>query len=173
VFNFGIDGYQPQWISGRSAITGAHGHRLRSLTGRTLTRTWLAWDLDDDTWWADCPILLDFDGEQVEINHQKFNDLSITWNTANPAQTVAWPTTGNYRLAWREDPRPELTALHGQTLRGVELLEWTGDDGDLANGMVALGFTLTSGHLTIYNALDENGIEFHPPTANYRRHPLN
>jgi hypothetical protein len=170
VFNFGIDGYQPQWINGLSTITAVHGDRLRTLTGRTLTRTWLVWDLTEDSWWADCPVLLDFDGEQVEINHQKFDDLSITWNTVEPAQPVTWPTADNLRLAWRNDATPELTALHGQTLKAVELLEC--ESNDIANGMVAVGFTLTNGHLTIYNALDENGLQFQPPTVNYRRHPL-
>lgn len=173
VFNFGIDGYEPQWIDGLSTITAAHGDRLRTLIGRTLTRTWLVWDLAEDSWWADCPILLDFDGEQVEINHQKFDDLSVTWNTVDPAQPVTWPGTDNFRLAWRDDTRPELTALHDQTLEAVDLLEWAGASDDLASGMVAVGFTLTNGHLMIYNALDENGLQFQPLTANYRRHPLN
>jgi hypothetical protein len=172
MFSFGIDGYQPRWIDGLPAITSAHGERLRTLTGRTLTRTWLVWDLTDDSWWADCPVLLDFDGEQVEINHQKFDDLSITWNTVDPAQPVAWPASDNLQLAWRDDTPPELTALHGQTLEAVELLEWTGASNDMASGMVAVGFILANGHLAIYNALDENGLQFQPPTANYRRHPL-
>jgi hypothetical protein len=75
---FGIRGYQPRWLNGRRAVTVAHGRRLHALIGRRLTHSWLAWERNDDQWFADCPVLLDFDGMQVEINHQKFDDLSIT-----------------------------------------------------------------------------------------------
>ena len=57
----------------------------------------------------------------------------------------------------------------GQRLRAVELLEWT--TGDLADGMVAVGLSFTDGYLTIYNALDENGIAFDLP-EHCTRHPL-
>ncbi|MEV6761463.1 hypothetical protein AB0N16_12585 [Streptomyces sp. NPDC051105] len=48
---------------------------------RALTHAWLVWDVQDSEWFSDCPVLLDLTGEQVEINHAKFDDLSITWNT--------------------------------------------------------------------------------------------
>ncbi|WP_205302879.1 hypothetical protein [Nonomuraea montanisoli] len=69
MFDFGIPGYRPEWLSGRSAISTTHGARLGRLVGRRLTRALLVWDLDEDKWFADCPVLLDFEGEQVEINH--------------------------------------------------------------------------------------------------------
>ncbi|GAA3470616.1 hypothetical protein [Nonomuraea roseola] len=37
----------------------------------------MVWDLDEDEGFADCPVLLDFEGEQVEINHRKFDALTI------------------------------------------------------------------------------------------------
>ena len=118
------------------------------------------------------PVLLDFDGEQAEINHQKFGDVSITWNTADPAQAVVWPTSDGFRLAWRDNQPTELAALRGQSVQAVDLLEWSGAKNDVANGTVAIHVTLTSGQLTVYNALDENGLSFHPPEASWKRHPL-
>jgi len=40
----------------------AHAGGLRSLVGRTLSSSWLVWDLEDDAWFSDCPVVLDFDG---------------------------------------------------------------------------------------------------------------
>jgi hypothetical protein len=60
---------------------------LDRLVDRRLTRALLVWDLDEDKWFADCPILLDFEGEQVENNHGKFDELSITWHTIDPARS--------------------------------------------------------------------------------------
>ncbi|MEV6012318.1 hypothetical protein AB0M29_36630 [Streptomyces sp. NPDC051976] len=167
MFDFGIESYRPQWLTGRNAVMATQGDRLRALSGRTLTRAWLVWDLQDNEWFPDCPVLLDFDGEQVEINHYKFDDLSITWNSIDPHKPVLWP---DFDLQWRHDARPELHALQGQVLQDVELLEWTGDD--LARGTVDLSFLFPKERLTIVNALDENGLTFGLPEANHRRHSL-
>ncbi|MFI7463261.1 hypothetical protein [Nonomuraea sp. NPDC049646] len=168
MFNFGVPGYRPEWLSGRSAITAVHGVRLGRLTGRRLTRALLVWDLDQDEWLADCPILLDFDGEQVEIKHWKFDEVSITWNTIDPKRALDWQ---DFHLAWRDDAPDELAALVGQTCSAVELLMWR--DRDLVEGtIVSLGFGFPNGQVTIYNALDENGIEFTPPGDRYARYTI-
>ncbi|WP_089017413.1 hypothetical protein [Micromonospora coriariae] len=170
MFDFGISGYQPHWLQDRNAIAAAHGHRLAALSGQTLRHVWLVWDLGADEWFPDCPVLLAFDDEQVEINHQKTDDLSVTFNSINPAEPVEWPTSDGFPLAWRSEPLPELAALCGQRLDHAQLLEWIG--GSMADGILAVGFTLTEGQLTIYNALDENGLEFDTPGQEWRRQPL-
>lgn len=38
-------------------------------------------------------MLLDFDGEQVEINDHECWQLSTTWNSADPGGPVNWPVT--------------------------------------------------------------------------------
>jgi hypothetical protein len=167
VFEFDIESYRPQWLRGHSVITAAHGRRLRALIGRPLTHAWLAWDFQDNEWFSDCPVLFDFDGEQAEINHAKFDDLAITWNTVDPRRPVRWP---GFALQWRDDQRPELRAFQGQALRDIELLVWTGRD--MARGSVALSFRFTGGHVTVFNALDENGLSLGPPEPHHRRHSL-
>ncbi|WP_181763570.1 hypothetical protein [Streptomyces albidus (ex Kaewkla and Franco 2022)] len=167
MFNFGIESYRPQWLNGRSTVVARHGEQLRALIGRPLTRVWLVWDVQDNEWFSDCPVLLDFSGEQVEINHQKFDDLSITWNTVDPCQPVRW---ADFDLQWRHDLRAELHALQSQILQDVELLEWTGSD--MAQGAVAVSFRFPHSQLNIANDLDENGLTFGPPEARYLRHSL-
>lgn len=170
VFDFGITGYRPGWLQGLNPIATTHGRRLAGLTGRTLHHVWLVWDLRADEWFSDCPVLLDFGDEYVEINHQKFDDLSITFNSIDPRETVTWPTSDDFQLAWQADPIEQLEELRGQTLHQVELLEYVG--GTMADGSIALGFAFPAGHLTIYNALDENGLLFGPPSQDWREHIL-
>ncbi|MEO3798356.1 hypothetical protein ABGB14_49880 [Nonomuraea sp. B10E15] len=168
MFNFGIPGYRPEWLTSRSAITAIHGARLGHLVGRRLTRALVVWDVDEDEWFADCPVLLDFEGEQVEIKHRKFDELSITWNTIDPARS---PDRPDFHLAWRDDVPDQLTALVGQPCSAAELLMWR--NRDLVEGtIVTLGFSFPNGQVTIYNALDENGIEFAPPADAYARYRL-
>jgi hypothetical protein len=167
VFNYGIPGYEPHWIRERPTVAAAHGERLAALVGRPLTSGWVVWDMDDDTWFPDCPVLLDFDGEQVEITHFKFDDISITWDIVDPRQTIDWP---DFHLRWRDDAPQAMTPFRDQVLMDVELLEWRGRD--LAHGSVAVGFTFANGRIEIFNALDENGLSFDPPDPNYQRYSL-
>lgn len=167
MFNFGIECYRPHWLNGRSAVAASHGRQLRELIGRPLSHVWLVWDMQADEWFSDGPVLLDFSGEQVEINHQKFDDLSITWNTIDPRRPVV---RADFDLEWRQGLYPELQEFEGQALQDVELLEWIGSD--MAQGTVAVGFHFPRGQLTVYNALDENGLEFEPPDDRYQRHSL-
>ncbi|WP_030985719.1 hypothetical protein [Streptomyces sp. NRRL S-1813] len=167
MFDFGIDGYQPVWLHGRREVVREHGHRLRGLAGRTLTRVWMVWDVEDDEWFCDCPVLFDFDGEQVEVNHHKFDDLSLTWNTIDTGRPVRWP---GFDLRWRPEPLPELDALRSLSLKGVELLEWTGRD--VAQGSVDVSFDFEANRATVFNALDENGLSFGPPGPRQRAYAL-
>ncbi len=113
------------------------------------------------------PALLNFGAEQVEVDHQKFDDLSVTWNTIDPSQTIDYP---DFHLAWRPEPLPSLADLPGRVFDHVELLEWAGND--IANGSVAVGFNFGTAWLTVYNALDENGFEHCTPGPNCRRQRL-
>lgn len=167
VSDFNIETYAPVWLRSHTAITACHGDRLRALVGKTLTRAWLLWDVADDTWFANGPVLLDFDGEQVEIQHHKFDDLSVSWNSLNPRGPAH---RLEFDVRWRDDGVPALSSLHGQVLHEVELLEWRGDD--LARGMVAVGFVFPHGRVTVFNALDENGLSFTTPDPRYACHSL-
>ncbi|GIH65393.1 hypothetical protein [Microbispora siamensis] len=139
------------------------------LEGRRLTRALLVWDLDEGVWFSDGLVLLDFEGEQVEIVHQKFDEISITWNTVDLARPLDWAGEG-FRLAWRGGMPDRLARLQGQRLQAVDLLTWM--DEDMAQGMVAVGFLFPHGRVTIYNALDENGMEFEEPDQRYARQRL-
>ncbi|WP_327356612.1 hypothetical protein [Streptomyces sp. NBC_01304] len=164
---FGIEGYEPAWQCGVRAVSATHGVRLASLVGRTLTRAALLWDVEDDEWFADAPVVLDFEGEQVELQHQKFDDLSLTWGSVDPGRPVRFL---DFALRWRDDAVAELAALQGQPLCEVELLEWRGQDA--AYEMVAVGFRFPQGRVTVQNGLDENDLSFAPPEPEYRRHAL-
>ncbi|HEY1841278.1 MAG TPA: hypothetical protein VGG53_13870 [Mycobacterium sp.] len=175
---FGIPHYEPHWRSGRRGITAADTSRLESLSGRQLTDSWLVWDRKYGKWLADCPVVLNFDGEQVEICHQKFDDLSITWNTIVPTAPIEWydgddKTLGSDRLDWRNDADARLAALSGRQLKAIALLEWCGDSSDFGNGAPAISFDFGPEQVTIANGLDENTLGFRQPHSQYRIHRLN
>jgi hypothetical protein len=169
-FDFGIAGYQPIWLNGVGEVARRHRRRLGQLAGRRVTGTWVVWDDDAEEWFADCPVVLDFAGERLEVNHQKLDDLSITWDSVDVTRAPVWPTSDGFRLRWRDDVPEVLAARRGERIEAVELLEWAGDD--LADGTVAVGLRFADGWLTVYNALDENGLGFGDLAPQYGRHRL-
>ncbi|MFE6616195.1 hypothetical protein [Amycolatopsis sp. NPDC057786] len=146
---------------------------MRALVGRRLRHVHLTWFVEYDEWLQDAPVVVDFGAERLEITHWKFDELSLTWNTIDPYGKSSWDWGDPAEpspLRWRRDVFPELSALEDHVLQDVEFLECVSPD--MAGGMVALGFVFPHGRFTVFNALDENGIEFTEPDSSYRRHSL-
>lgn len=165
---FDIEGYEPAWQSGASNLWNAHSAQLGQLVGRRLSACWSVWDASDDTWFADAPVVLDFDGCHVEISHHKFDELDVAWNRIDLSRPITWRyDDGPMPLNWREDRTPDLDRFRGEVLTGVGLLEWIGRD--VAQGMVAVAFQFANGCFQVSNGLDENQIDVGPPDPRYRQ----
>lgn len=169
----GIEGFEPTYLRGLETIREAHGARLAALSGRRFTGFALVRFVDDCSWFADCPVVLDFDGVQVEICHWGINELSISWDGIDTSAAI----TGGWKrmkreLEWSHTERT-LEPFLGRELREVALLEGRPDVADIARGMVAVEFGFAGGRFRISNALDENAIEIDDPQPDFLRHPLN
>ncbi|MEP7764706.1 hypothetical protein [Sanguibacter sp. 25GB23B1] len=137
---------------------------MLDLVGRGLNRGRLLWDAESGTWVTDAPVVLEFTGAQLEVQHNAFDELSLTWDRIDTARPVDFLDCDR---GWREGALERLVALEGRTVLDVELLEWRG--GDMADGSVAVSLIFgAGGRLTIFNALDENGVDFDPPSLAYR-----
>jgi hypothetical protein len=111
---------------------------------------------------------LDFSGERVEICHQKFDDLSITWNTIDQSAPIAGWDESDFSPQWRSGEHV-LDILIGGVVREVAMLEWRAAR-NVADGMVAVEFVVDTGWLAVANALDENVIETGRRATEYLRH---
>ncbi|WP_329529595.1 hypothetical protein [Streptomyces sp. NBC_01462] len=127
--------------------------------------------IEDGDWFADCPVVLDFDGLQVEVCHSKLDELSIGWNTIDTAATIAGWEWFELTPQWSHGDE-RLEPFVGQELREVALLEWRSAARDLAAGTVAVEFAFADGCLRIVNGLDENRIEIGAAQQEYIRHRL-
>ncbi|MFE5794228.1 hypothetical protein ACFQ8C_16830 [Streptomyces sp. NPDC056503] len=154
----GISGFAPTFRVGIDAIRRAHGSRLAALADRRLTWFALVRFAEDGDWFADCPVVLDFEGAQVEVCHWKFDELSIGWDTIDTTAAITGWEEAGFTPRWsREDER--LESFVGRELAEVRLLEWCPAERDLAAGTVAVEFVFTGGCLRIVNGMDENRVE--------------
>ncbi|MEU8362147.1 hypothetical protein AB0C27_39630 [Nonomuraea sp. NPDC048882] len=168
----GICGFEPAFLVGLEAVREAHGPALAALAGRRLTGFALVRFAEDGDWFADCPVVLDFNGVQAEICHWKFDELSIGRNTIDTTAAISGWEYVQQTPTWSgTDER--LEPFVGQELREVALLEWRASSRhDLAGGTLAVEFVFGTGRFHIANALDENSIEVGEAHPEFVRHRL-
>lgn len=166
-----VSGWIPRWAPAREQLSSQRSN-LRALHGRRIMDSWLVWDLHHDRWFADLPVVLAFDdGRRLEVCWQKFDDLSISWNTIDiSAEPVAWVT---WPLAWRSQGHPALQAVTGQTITSAASTEHRfttrqivpPGNNQVHSTWLAGGVWLQTdgGGLHIFNALDENGLASDTP----------
>ncbi|GHI82780.1 hypothetical protein Sxan_01440 [Streptomyces xanthophaeus] len=169
--DMGISGFTPSFLVGIAAVRQAHGVRLATLAGRRLTGFALVRFVEDGDWFADCPVVMDFDGVQVEICHWKLDELSVGWDTIDTAAAITGWEWFELTPQWSHSDEL-LEAFVGQELREVALLEWQPAHRDVAAGTVTVEFVFDGGRLRIFNGLDENGIEVGETQPEYVRHTL-
>ncbi|GAA1022927.1 hypothetical protein Aple_100640 [Acrocarpospora pleiomorpha] len=167
----GISGFEPTFLVGFGAVRAEHGPGLAALGGRRLTGSAIVRFVEDGDWFADCPVVLDFDGVQVEICHWKFDELSISWNSIDLTAAISGWEWFELTPAWSSaDER--LEPFVGQELREVTLLEWRSSGRDLAASTLAVEFVFDAGRFHIANALDENSIDLGDAHPEFVRHRL-
>jgi hypothetical protein len=164
VSTFEISGWVPNLATAEAQIAD-HAADLRSVVGRRVIDAWIAWDLEHDRWFADLPVVLELDSQdRLELSWQKFDDLSITWNSIDvsiaPKAWVTWP------LEWRVRAHPALAAFVGNVVESVEVthhrfttVRAAHPEQEPASTWLAGGiwFGASTG-LHVFNALDENGL---------------
>jgi hypothetical protein len=168
----GISGFEPTFLVGLEAVREEHGPGLAALGGRRLTGFALVRFVEDGDWFADCPVVLDFDGVQAEICHWKFDELSISWDTIDTTAAISGWEWFELTPAWSSaDER--LEPFVGLELRDVALLQWRPSSRhDLADGTLAVEFVFDAGRFHIANALDESSIDVGDAHPEFVRHRL-
>lgn len=175
-----ISGWRSDWRPAQEQLQRQAGPLL-SLRGQRIVDAWIVWMLDRDEWFADLPVVLGFgDGRRLEIGWQKFDELSVSWNTIEvdtPPQ--AWVTSP---LQWRSQAHPALRSVVGETVRAVEATQHLFTVWDPVTPADRTSTWLTSGvwleteatGLHVFNALDENGLSNDPAAdgPDLRRHPI-
>ena len=157
--------FQPADEQFRHQATG-----LRNLAGLRITGAWTVWNLQFDEWFADLPVVIRLDdGRQLEVCWEKFNDLSITWDTIDLAVTPkAWV---EWRLEWRTTAHPALLASVGSRIQSVRATTFRFSTQNVDRPREVCKVWLTaglwlatdSGDFHIFNALDENGLSNERP----------
>ena len=137
----------PNWAQHYDEVVDRHGPVLTAAVGRRLTGVWTLSEgrarRSARAWASHAPILFAFEGLQLEFAWQ-LQSRSVTCGEADQAQPVERHGNSESWYALGDDPEDpaELTALVGQRLWAVDLLEANCDQLDL-------GFAFSRSYLTM------------------------
>jgi hypothetical protein len=152
---------------------------LLALVGRRLTVGWTGWSPDLHRWFPDIPLVLVFDGGiQLELAWQRWDALSITWNTID---LMTAPEVLGQPYEWRSSQPDPVAAVAGRAVTAFATTEtpYFDRDADFTNGlpMHAVAGWSISGlwidfggvGLHVYNGVDANGLSSNPAQPGYEK----
>jgi hypothetical protein len=99
-----MEGFERELIESPEEMQRKHGLALSGLVGRRLTAAWVVWDVEDDAWFSDAAVVLDFEGKRLELDCFGLASVSVTWDTLNLGTPPNWYGAEDLILEWRAGP---------------------------------------------------------------------
>jgi len=147
---------------------------LKSFIGRRLTESWVIWDCEDNEWFTDGPIVLNFENKHLTFCANKFEELAVDENSFdfNKKPTVGW---ADFDLEWRKNCLSVLNSQLGEKLIKIYATEFAFRGTVLENKqnpkivgeeiidwyLSGLDFEFPTNSVSLYNALDQNGVSMY------------
>lgn len=165
---------RPEFVHTVEAALDKYGSSLRSIIGLPLNRGWVAWDNSHDEWFSDEVVILQFGDCNLEACFYKLSDFAITWNTVDVSLQPNWMGCWEgLNLEWRQNAHPAFANVLGKELRDVVLVSYNYKTTVVQDPkhpeqvgqkqtwrlLNAIEFHFHDASLTLFNALDENGLE--------------
>ncbi len=170
----GIESYNPKFYTETGDIFTELNEAFGKLIGKVISEVWVAYDINENEWFKDCPVVLKIDDMQVEICAYKMDELAITLNSINMSEKLNWYDMEDFELEWRMNVFPDLLTILNKKICDIEIIEYNliaeiiyNKDIEqskkasawLLNG---IGFKLEDGYCAVFNGLDENNISIKP-----------
>jgi hypothetical protein len=167
---FDLENYNPNVFTSVTGVLTAHRSTLLDLIGRKIKSVWVAWDCLNDAWYSDLPIVVNIEGQQLELCNSKLDQLAVSVNTIDLSRRICWSDSNSIQ-EWRKDALPEFIAVKGDRIRNIELIEYrlktsavhrSTEDVQIKEHSAwilnGIGFVLDDAYFAICNGLDKNQI---------------
>lgn len=105
----GIPTYKPKLHNKAESFMNEFDKTLSKLIGKRIDRFWVMWDLYENEWLADGPVVLEIDGIRFEFTVYQIAEFSLTINSFELSDKLDWYGSGNETpLIWKENGKPDL-----------------------------------------------------------------
>ena len=150
---FGFTDYEPIFFSDKDEFLKKHEEQLRRLIGSKLEAILTIYDVIDDEFWGDCPVILVIGGKQVEFCSFK-EGVSVTWDEIDVNEELDWYGSQNLQLEWQKNRNVDAASMIGKKIEKVEMIEAS------PGIFIGLGFQIGASYFSIFNAFDETDVSF-------------
>jgi hypothetical protein len=142
---------------------------LKKAIGQKLLASYVVWDIEEDEWFTDGVVVLQFEQLQLELCCNKMEEISVKSSSVDLLKRpkVSWDPEGAYE--WRKNVIPEVNSVIGGFLESLRIVEtefcsWPMGEAYGSPNMVCtwilngLNLYFSNGYFAFFNALDENDI---------------
>jgi hypothetical protein len=152
IFILGIKNYNPKFYNDLSQLINNHKPRLQGLKGKQIKEIWVAWEQTEDAWFKDLPVIIRFEGCQLEICAYKTDEYAVSFDQIDVSEAIDYCGT-DFVLRWEKNHLKDLNNFINKRILKVEIIEWMGK-------LTGMGFHLEDGYFAVCNGLDENEVCF-------------
>lgn len=160
---FGIKNYTPMFFEDKNKFTKKHRNKLRSLIGLNIDEVWTVHDASNGLFWAESPVIIGVEGNQLEFCSFKDNEIAVTWDEIDLEEKLDWYGIQDLNLEWRKNAIENINDIIAQAIREIEIIEVMFDskeNNSFSTFLQGLGFAIEKGYLSIFNAFDETGFSY-------------
>ncbi len=150
----GIPNFQAQFYSDPHRFRRAHREKLLAAIGYPIETYYLQWELDDDAWNADGPIILMIKGLQYECCAFQVGSYHLSLNSIDMQDALDWYGSSNeFPLSWEQNPMPSINSVLHKPISQISLICWQ-------QLLVGLQFSIANAPLplNLINGLDQNDL---------------
>ncbi len=164
----GIPSYKPKFHNNGKSFKNKFEKTLTELIGKKIERYWLMWNLNEDEWLADGPVIIEIIGQRFEFTAYQLDDFSMTVDSFKLSEKLDWYGSGDEMpLNWQENPKIELNENLNKAITEINILTYDFYKNNIESEYVLIGieFVLEKKYesdeenfFSIYNGLDQNEI---------------
>ncbi len=171
----GISTYNPKFHTSAESFKSEFNKTLTELIGKKIERFWVMWDIKDNEWLTDGPIVLEIDGKRFEFTAHQMDEFSLSINSFELTDKLDWYGMGKEMpLTWKENGKSELTKNLNKPIVGINILTYnfvsefveSGKKHETGDMLTGIEFILekesdsdNENFFSIFNALDQNGMD--------------
>lgn len=162
----GIPTYRPRFHTDGNEFVMENESILSNLIGKRITKYWLMWDVLQDEWLADGPVVLEIENNRYEFTAYQLAEFSMTVNSFSLSDKLDWYDSGDEMpLVWNENAKPEWNNILNQSVKGINVLSYDFLKENNEDDFSLLGIEFILEHqskglnfFSIFNGLDQNEI---------------
>ena len=94
--------YPFKYYTDRSDFQNDYHELFYSLLGKRVLRVFGVWDLPDNSWFEETPIIIEFENGMLSVVTKSFHSISVLWNVLFPSEKPTWLGEAP-ELDWSED----------------------------------------------------------------------